>query len=61
MHLFDMQGAGILCALLQRWVAKLDENGTQAAGNNFVLKTNLQNCKSGHYFFILPENKLGQK
>ena len=31
---FNMQGAGILCTLHQRWVAKLDKNGTQVAGTD---------------------------
>jgi hypothetical protein len=26
-----LQGSGILCTMLQRWVAKLDEYGTHAA------------------------------
>ncbi len=34
-----LQGSGILCTMLQRWVAKLDEYGTQA--NSGTLKNRL--------------------
>ncbi len=29
-----MQGSGVLCTLLQRYVARLDERGFLAAGND---------------------------
>jgi hypothetical protein len=40
-----MQGSGVLCTLLQRYVARLDERGFLAAGND------MQCCGSDMIFF----------
>jgi len=46
---FYFQGAAVLCTVLQRYVAKMDEHGTQARGK---WKWKLKRVTRKHYVFV---------
>lgn len=41
-----LQGSGVLCTIIQRRVAKLDESGAKASGDILSVRTLLQCCGS---------------
>ncbi len=47
-----LQGSGILCTMLQRWVAKLDEYGTQATSGTLKISGPDQ-----HHFNSYPDTR----